>query len=352
MELVAGTYEAILLGYKLLECKLVQSFTSHAHSSCIKATAVSPNKYLATGSTDETIKVYDIRTRAEYGTLLKHDGSITCLQFHGNGQMFSSSEDGTICVWKTSNWDCVKTLRGHKSSVNWVAVHPSGKLALSVGKDKTLRTWDLHKGRQAFVINLKQIADQVHWSPNGSHYVVFQVNDVDVYDVETGEIICTFTFQHWINTLCFITNDVFAVGGESTDASLYKISKQQCWLNFKAHENRIRMMCCVKETKSSFLLMSASTDGFLKVWRISHVDEEVGTEAPLVAEVDTTCRLTCLTVVSNLDDKSTKNEETGNRKMESTDVSSVKDDSISEPDKTSSSTQTKRKRKREKMQHS
>jgi WD40 repeat protein len=28
-----------------------------------------------------------------------------------------------------------------------VAVHPSGKVALSVGKDKTLRMWDLMRGK-------------------------------------------------------------------------------------------------------------------------------------------------------------------------------------------------------------
>ena len=37
-------------------------------------------------------------------------------------------------------------MKGHKARVNAVAVHPSGKLALSVGKDRTLRMWDLMRG--------------------------------------------------------------------------------------------------------------------------------------------------------------------------------------------------------------
>jgi protein MAK11 len=36
---------------------------------------------------------------------------------------------------------------GHKGRVNSVAVHPSGKVALSVGKDRTLRMWDLMRGK-------------------------------------------------------------------------------------------------------------------------------------------------------------------------------------------------------------
>jgi WD40 repeat protein len=35
-------------------------------------------------------------------------------------------------------------------AVNSLAVHPSGKLALSVGRDKTLRVWNLLVGKPAF----------------------------------------------------------------------------------------------------------------------------------------------------------------------------------------------------------
>ena len=41
----------------------------------------------------------------------------------------------------------LRQLRGHKGRVNNVAVHPTGKLALSVGKDRTLRMWDLMRGK-------------------------------------------------------------------------------------------------------------------------------------------------------------------------------------------------------------
>ena len=34
-------------------------------------------------------------------------------------------------------------------------VHPSGKLALSVGIDCTMRTWNLVTGRHAYITNIK-----------------------------------------------------------------------------------------------------------------------------------------------------------------------------------------------------
>ena len=43
-----------------------------------------------------------------------------------------------------------------RSAVNSVSVHPSGKLALTVGTDRSLHTWNLITGRSAYITNIKQ----------------------------------------------------------------------------------------------------------------------------------------------------------------------------------------------------
>jgi len=48
-----------------------------------------------------------------------------------------------------------------------ISIHPSGKLALSIGKDRKLITWNLIKGRSAYVTNIKEIASVVKWSLSG-----------------------------------------------------------------------------------------------------------------------------------------------------------------------------------------
>lgn len=78
---------------------------------------------------------------------LHHIGSITHLFFPSRSHLISSSEDGTLCLFHARDWTVLRVLRGHKARVNSVAVHPSGKVALSVGKDKTLRMWDLMRGK-------------------------------------------------------------------------------------------------------------------------------------------------------------------------------------------------------------
>lgn len=78
---------------------------------------------------------------------MQYIGSITHLQFPSRSHLLSASEDGTLCLFRARDWAVLRTLKGHKGRVNCVGVHPSGKVALSVGKDRTLRMWDLMRGK-------------------------------------------------------------------------------------------------------------------------------------------------------------------------------------------------------------
>lgn len=84
--------------------------------------------------------------RKEVGTLNHHTGTITSLQFFKRSHLLTSSEDGTIGLLRCSDWELLKTLKGHVGTVHSIAVHPSGKVLLSVGVDLTLKTWDLTRG--------------------------------------------------------------------------------------------------------------------------------------------------------------------------------------------------------------
>ena len=48
-------------------------FTHHAHTASISVVA-SSDRFVVTGSKDETIQVYDMKKRVEHGALLHHDG--------------------------------------------------------------------------------------------------------------------------------------------------------------------------------------------------------------------------------------------------------------------------------------
>ncbi|NXC50083.1 PK1IP protein, partial [Penelope pileata] len=267
-------------------------FTHHAHTASLSAVAVN-SRYVVTGSRDETIQIYDMKKKVEHGALLQHNGTITCLEFYGTSHLLSGAEDGLICIWNTKRWECLKSIKAHNGHVTSLSIHPSGKLALSVGTDKRLRTWNLVEGRSAFIKNLKQNAHIIKWSPDGARYVTVITNKVDVYKLNTASITGTITTEKRISSLRFITDSVLAIAGDDEIIQFYSCESQKCLCEFKAHENRIKDIYSF-EREGKHVVVTASSDGYIKVWNLDL--NKVKDVPSLLCEVNTKARLTCLAV--------------------------------------------------------
>ena len=54
--------------------KLTQSFTNHSHQGSVRQLSVS-GKYLASGGTDEIIRIFNLNKRREEGTIMENHGN-------------------------------------------------------------------------------------------------------------------------------------------------------------------------------------------------------------------------------------------------------------------------------------
>ncbi len=59
----------------------------------------------------------------------------------------SGSRDKTIKIWEAKSGRCVITLIGHDNWVNDLIFVQGGKYLISASDDKSLRIWDLNNGR-------------------------------------------------------------------------------------------------------------------------------------------------------------------------------------------------------------
>ncbi len=60
--------------------------------------------------------------------------------------VISGSSDKTLKLWELATGQELRTLTGHSSSVNAVTVTPDGKYVISGSDDNTLKLWDLATG--------------------------------------------------------------------------------------------------------------------------------------------------------------------------------------------------------------
>ena len=79
-------------------------------------------------------------------TLTGHSDSVQAVAFSPDGkQIASGSIDQTIKLWDAATGDLRKTLTGHSNSVEAIAFSPDGKQIASGSSDRTIKLWDAAK---------------------------------------------------------------------------------------------------------------------------------------------------------------------------------------------------------------
>ncbi|CAI9726809.1 p21-activated protein kinase-interacting protein 1-like [Octopus vulgaris] len=308
IEIIVGTYEELILAYRATAVgdnwQLEESFTDHSHSGCVRNVATSNNRnFLASGGTDENVWLFNLNSRKMIGSLVQHEGSLTHLQFHQGSHLFTCSEDGTMCLFQTVTWECLRVFRGHKAGINCLAVHPSGKLAFTVSKDKTMKAWNLIKGVRAYTTNLKRVADLVVWSLTGDTYCLVFNHKLEIYLTKTTGLIQIVEAPGRINSMLYMTNSLIVYGGEGSDIIFYDIEKEAEVYTLTTNSSRIRGLCHKVLPSGDNILANACSDGYVRVWKVIIDDNNIVTK--LLAEHNSSFRLTCIAVyVKSSDSKS------------------------------------------------
>ncbi|KAF6761772.1 WD40-repeat-containing domain protein [Ephemerocybe angulata] len=327
-KVVAGSYEKLLYGLSgstsvteegKLEFHMKPMFMFPAHASCIKSVAASPQggKWLATGSADEIIKIWDLRRKKEVGGLMHHEGSITHLSFPSRSFLLSASEDGTLCIFRARDWAVLRALKGHKGRVNAIAVHPSGKVALSVGRDRTLRMWDLMRGKGVASTKIGKEGETCQWSTDGSLFAVQAGSSIDIYS-STMELLHIINHPARLHDLRFCKRvngegELLFVAAEDKEVSIYAVHEDKSkepalFAQLVGHENRVKQLRTLeislpeKSGRSSTTIVSTvSSDGNIHVYDINDVPnvseaKEIVKVSPVATYSTNGTRLTCLTL--------------------------------------------------------
>ncbi|CAI5461059.1 unnamed protein product [Closterium sp. Yama58-4] len=207
---------------------LRQQFCYGGHTGPIKCVAAAGGVAVS-GGADDSVRVYDLRARTDMGALLHHSAAVSCLALHGSGSrpthLLAGSEDRTISLWEVATWRHLSSLKGHKGPVNDIAVHPSGRLALSVARDTELRLWNLLQARCSFRTRLPAEPLALTYSPGDAacYALALRGGAVAVHCSADASLTATLPHPASCLALSFLTPHVVVTGGEERAVKVWDV---------------------------------------------------------------------------------------------------------------------------------
>jgi ribosome assembly protein 4 len=140
--------------------------TLKGHTSWVLAVSWSPDdSRIATGSMDNTVRVWDPKTGKQLGNPMKgHTKWVTSLAWEpyhvqkpGEPRLASASKDATVRIWSTNQQTIEMVLSGHKGSVSCVKWGGAGYI-YTASHDKTVKVWNAKDGTLAHTLG-----SHAHW---------------------------------------------------------------------------------------------------------------------------------------------------------------------------------------------
>lgn len=197
--------------------------TLRGHSDTIWSVTELQDGRVASGSLDNTIRIWDLDTERTVQTLTGHRANVRSVVQLRNGHLASGSDDDDVRIWDLSTGETVQTLTGHTEGVWMVLELEDGRLA-SAGRDRAIRIWDLDSGTTDQILDghldevsaIAELADGRLAAASG--------RDVHIWDLDTNTIVRTLSAPLEVRALLELADGRLAAAPRNSTILIFDLA--------------------------------------------------------------------------------------------------------------------------------
>ncbi len=242
--------------------------TLYGHGRGVNSVAFSPDgSQIVSGSTDGTLKIWDVEPGCEIRTLPGADHWITCVAFSPDGTMVASgSWYGAIQIWDVAGGYEIRSTVGHLEAVNSITFSPDGRQIVSASHDNTVKVWDVASGNEAHsLVGHKDSVSSVAYGPDGMHIISGSSDStVKIWDAETGDEISSISNNDSpVFSVTFSPDGTHAVSAGWMSLAIWDVVAESGIRTLQGDGDRVTS---VRYSPDGKLLVAGDDDSTLSIW--------------------------------------------------------------------------------------
>jgi len=240
------------------------------HRDAVWSVAIAPDgRWLVSGSTDGTARIWDARNGATRQVLAGHAGRVNCCVVAPDGTWIATaSDDATVRIWDPSTGACLRVLEGHSDWVWSCSVSGDGRYLVSVGDDRDVLVWSCgHWALDGTLLGHTAGINSCASDRNG-RLVATGSDDltVRIWDLVGGaELRTLHGHDDWVKS-CSLSRDgsvLATAGGADLSVRVWDTSSWQVRTIYLEHTAAVRA-CAV--TPDGGQVASTGSDAVVRVW--------------------------------------------------------------------------------------
>ncbi len=268
--LATGSSDNTIRLWDLSARKTVRTFSGHTNAVWSNIFFSPDGKSLLTGSADGTARLWDVTTGQTVQVFSGHTAAVNDVAFFPDGKsVVSGGVDFTARIWDVATGQTLHILTGHSDGITRLAVSPDGKYVVTGSVDRTARLWDASTGKQVRVFDHPEVCVSAFaYSPDGKYFASGCEDYVaKLWEASTGQMVREFSGHAGdVLGIEFSPDGRFLLtGGSDRTALLWDLATGETIRSFAGHTSSIQT---VTFSPDGHQIATTSNDGIVRVWSL------------------------------------------------------------------------------------